>query len=360
MRLVLYSLLLLCGCTKEQKAVKIEIAVPVRVETVKRQTVPIYLETIGLVDSPLIVAIRPQVGGILESAHVEPGQIVKKGDLLFSIDSRSYQAYYDKVHANLVKDTANYEFAKKRVERFTDMVKKEFISKLAYDEYQKEMEIAKAQVLNDEAELALAKIDLEHCHICSPIDGRISNIRVDPGNLVKPNHEVAITELRQISPICVAFNVPQKDLQHMHRTKCANNMKMEVILPHEKGDKDDAYIGHLIFIDNHIDQQTGTILLKGIVDNEEHLLWPGEFVNIRMCLREKENALLAPESSIQNGREGPFIYVVKDEVAAARPVVLGEKVGSHYIVEEGIEAGDQVVTSGQLNLSNGKKVAIKS
>ncbi len=366
MRLVRYNLLwilLLSGCSKEERPKAIDRPAAVAVETVKRQRVPVYLETIGNVDAPTFVEIRPQVSGTLLASHVEPGQMVKKGDLLFTIDQKSYKAAYDKALAHLIKDRAAYEFAKKRVERFTDLVKKEFVSKLSFDEYQKEMETAKAEVLNCQAELSLAKIDLEHCLIFAPMDGRISNIPVDPGNLVMANHPVPLTILRQMSPLCVAFTIPQKDLQNMQRIKCATDLKMEVILPHEKGDafQDDNYIGHLSFVDNHIDQRTGTILLKGIVDNQEHLLWPGEFVRIRMCIKELENALLVPESSVQQGQAGPFLYVVDNEMTAAqRPVILGERVGAAYVVEKGLEEGEQVVVSGHLNLKPGKKVLIKS
>lgn len=363
MQLVRYNLILLialAGCSKEEKRAKIETPVPVLVERVLRQMVPLHVETIGRVESLTIIDIRPQVGGTLLDVHVEPGQIVKKGDLLFTIDPRSYQAAYEKAEANLLKDKAAFDFAKSRVERFNDLVKKEFISKLSFEEYKREMESAKAQVMNDEAELALAKIELEHCRICAPISGRLSNIRVDPGNLVMPGHDTPLTELRQISPVGIDFTVTQKDLQHMQRTKCAKDLKLEVILPHERWDRDDTYLGHLTFIDNHIDPSTGTILLQGLVDNEENLLWPGEFVNIRMCLRENENALLVPESGVLNGQQGPFLFVVNEDMSvAAKPVILGEKVGNNYIVAQGLEEGEKIVTRGHANLSAGKKVVIK-
>lgn len=362
MPLVLYSLLLLLfSCSSHENKVTTERVVPVTIETVQRKNVPVYLESIGVVTSPRIVAIRPQVGGKVLAAHVDPGDMVKEGDLLFTIDPRSYQAVLDKAKANLEKDKAHLEYAKKRVERYAELVKKEFVSKLLFDEYKKELAASEAQVLNDEAEVALASINLEHCRITSPLAGKISCIVVDPGNVVAANHQTPFTEIRQISPIYVDFTVPQKELQHMQRTKCREDLKIEVILPHENGDNEqnDSYLGHLIFIDNHVDRQTGTILLQGVVENEEHLLFPGEFVQVRMVLREKENALVVPETAIQFGQRGPFLYVVNEELRAVPQwVALGEKVEDAYIVESGVEEGDKVVTCGHLNLAAGKKVSL--
>ncbi len=360
----LWSLLSLsltaCG-NNERKPKQISPPAPVNIETAKVLDAPIYIETIGNVYSPCVVDIKPQVSGVLLKTYVKQGQLVDKGDILYTIDSRPYQAALNKAKANLAKNEAHLQFTNKRVERFSDLVKKEFISQLTFEEYQKEAKAAEAQVQNDLAEVALAEINLDYCTITSPIDGRISQFQVFPGNVVSAHDHNALTEIRQISPICVHFTVSQKNLQQMQRLKNKGDSKVDVILPHEEGEEyaNDTYTGHVFFMDNHLDQTTGTILLKAEVENEEHMLWPGEFVRIRLLLCEKKGVLTIPQTALQLGQTDTFVYVVQEDMTVRmQPIKTGEKIGTSIIVVEGLQDGDRVVTTGQLNLTSGKKVFV--
>lgn len=344
------------SCSREQSKAARKTYSVILVNPIEKD-VPIYIEVYGNVYSLQSVDIRPQVGGIIQEAFVKQGQYVKKGDPLYQIDPRPYQAALEQARANLLKDYATLEFNQSVVSRYTDLLKQNFVSKLNYDQYLTNTETAHSQVLNDQAAIALAELNLEWTKPVSPIDGKISQYFIDPGNLVTANDPIALTNVRQISPADIRFYVTQKDFVHIQTSILEGMLKFEAILPQSSNSPRE---GEIYFIDNHIDLSTGTILIKGIVANEDEFFWPGEFVRVRLQLRIHPDALLLPQEAVSMGQEGPFVYIYKDsdQTVEYRKVIKGPTIDHMVVIENGISKVDKVVLRGQVNLRPGVKVSV--
>jgi len=347
--------LLLSSCQETPKSEPTPL--PVKIADVEQRDVPISIEAIGNVYSLQTVLIRPQVGGVIKEAYIKQGQYVKKGDPLYLIDPRPYQAALDRAKAVLIKDKALLEYAKVAVERYTKLAQQDFVSKLNYQQYETNVQTAEGQVLSDQADVVTAELNLEWCTPTSPIDGKISEYNIDPGNLVTANDANALTNVRQITPADVRFSISQNYFVQVQKAAAEGTLKFSVILPQQPKQPRE---GQIYFIDNHVDTTTGTILLRGTAPNDDEFLWPGEFVQVRLQLRVRPNALLAPEDAVHVGQNGPFIYVYQPETGTVdyRLVTKGEKIDRFIVIEKGINAGEKVVTAGQINLRPGSKVSI--
>lgn len=355
MKIINFLLLLLTSCSTQQSKPQPPSA-RVEVDKAHIEDIPIYIEAIGNIHESAIVQIRPQVQGIILNSYVVQEGFVQAGDLLYEIDPRPYQAVLDQAKATLLKDEAAVELAKSTLKRYQDLVNKDFISKLTYEQYKTNVDSAEAQVQIDKAAIDSAQINLGYCRIISPINGKLSISNIDPGNLVLVNDVNALIEIRQITPIQVRFSIPQRDFQEIQRYQEIENLKLRITLPF---DNNREFIGILSAIDNHIDLKTGTILLKGIISNEERVLWPGEFVKVRMILKTRPNTVVIPFAALQVGQNGKYVYKWEsDETVRAVTVETGEKVGESVVIYSGLNEGDVVVTNGQLNLANGSKVQI--
>lgn len=351
--LLLMLIAVISGCSKEAK---IEAPPhPVSIGEVTQRDVPVYIEAIGNVYSLQTVQIRPQVGGIVTEAYVKQGQYVKKGDPLYRIDPRPYQAALDKAKATLAKDIATLHYSEIQVERNSDLVKQNFIAKLTYEQYQSQVDFNKGQVQSDQADVATAELNLEWTTPISPIDGKISQYNIDPGNLVIANDPNALTDIRQIDPADIRFYIPQTAFLKVQEAMLAGNLKFEVILPQELNKPRE---GQIYFIDNHLDTTTGTILLRGTAPNADEQFWPGEFVRVRLQIKVEKLALLVPEEAVKIGQEGPYIYVYDPNTSTAvyRPIKKGEKSNHQVIIEKGVSLGEKVIIQGQNNLLPGAKV----
>lgn len=349
----LLLLVLLVGCSRQQE----QQVPPVRVQAAvaEEKEVSLYVTAIGNLIEHSLVQIRPQVQGILLRAYVKQGQEVKKGDLLYEIDPSLYQAALDQAKGTLERNQATLEQAKITVQRNQDLVKNNYIPKLTFEQFETNVKTAEADVAIGKAAVETAEINLDHCKITSPIDGKISVFNIYPGTLVFANDPKALTEIRQLHPIDVQFSVPQVEFQKIQQVQLNWPLGFEVTLPFQEKK---AFFGTVDFIDNHIDINTGTILLKGSIENKEKNLWPGEFANIRIFLKKVQAALI-PASAVVTGTKGSFVYVVQsDKTVKATPVKTGEAIDANIIILEGLKAGDKVVTNGQLNLKNDSKVEI--
>jgi len=353
--LLLLSLAVLSGCGKKTKSQ--ERSFPVTIGEVTQKDTPIFIEAIGNVYSLQTVQIRPQVGGIITKAYVKQGQYVKKGDPLYQIDPRPFQAALEFAKATLLKDQATLKFSEIQVARNTDLAKKDYVAKLTYEQYLSEVDFNKGLVQSDQANVTLAEINLGWCVPVSPLDGKVSQYNIDPGNLVIGNDPNALTDIRQITPADIRFNITQGDFIKVQRAMENGMLKFEVFLPQEPGK---FRGGKIYFIDNHLDLTTGTILLRGTVPNEDELFWPGEFVRIRLQLRIQPNALLVPEEAVKIGQKGPYVYVYRpeDSTAEYRLVTRGERIDHLVIIEKGIQLGEKIIIKGQNNLLPGAKVHI--
>ncbi|GAB4411604.1 MAG: efflux RND transporter periplasmic adaptor subunit [Thermodesulfovibrionales bacterium] len=355
--LVLLTVLLsACSSGKSGQPQKKE-AVPVTAASVTQKTVPVQVRAIGNVDAYSSVGVKAQVGGELIQVHFKEGQDVNKGDLLFTIDPRPYEAALKQAEANLARDTAQMENARVEANRYAELVKKGYVAQQQYDQVRTNAAALESTVNADRAIVENARLQLRYCYIYSPIAGRTGNLISNQGNLIKANADNPMVVINQIQPIYVNFSVPEQYLSEIKRYMSAGKLKVEAFISREDVKPEQ---GVLTFIDNVVDIATGTIKLKGTFPNEKKRLWPGQFVNVILTLTTQPNALVVPSQAIQTGQSGQYVFVIKNDLTVeSRPVVVGRTLNGETVVEKGLQIGDRVVTDGQLRLVPGAKVEIK-
>lgn len=354
MRFCLFILLFLCTACGQKPAPPPERSFPVYVGKVTIKDIPLEIETIGNVTAPQSVQIRAQVSGKLEKVYVLEGAFVKEGELLYNIEPYPFQAALESAVATLQRDEANLLYAKETLDRFAKLVDKEYVSKQNYEQYQRDVAVGEAAVIQDKAQIEIAKINLGYAYIHAPWDGRIGNFNIDPGNIVGPNDSIPLTDLRQFRPIEVNFTISQEDFQKLKQKTGDDAYKVFAFLPNEP----EGYEGVIDFFDNHVDTATGTILLKGLFPNEDLALWPGEFATVKLVLKTIPNAILVPSPSVQIGQQGHYVYIVKGDRAELRLVEIGETYGNLTHIITGVNPDETVVTDGQINLKPNAKLTI--
>jgi multidrug efflux system membrane fusion protein len=333
-------------------------AVPVSVAKVVKEDVPVQISAIGTVEAYSTVEIRTQVGGILDSVHFKEGQEVKKGDILFTIDKRPYEALLHKEEANLKSDMVEEKNAREIYDRLAVLAQKKFESQENVDNARATAEAKKMQLDVDKASVEYARLQLEYCTIYATVDGVTGNLMVNAGNLVKVNDTLLVT-INQIRPIYVTFSVPEQNLSTI-RQYMQSNQKLSV-QGRAPGDESKQETGELVFVDNQIDRNTGTIKLKASFDNSDKALWPGQYVNVALKLTTQANALVVPVEAVQTGQNGQYVYVVRpDNIVENREVKQGRIFDDKAVVENGVAEGETIVTDGQLRLSPGSRVEIKN
>ncbi len=332
-------------------------AVPVTAAPVRSETVPLELKTFGTVQALSTVDVKSQIGGVLTKVHIQEGQEVQAGDLLFTIDPRPMKAAVDQAEANLARDRVQRENAEKEAQRQEDLLKKGLTAEDVSEQSRTTAKAFAAAVKADEAALENARLQIEYCSIRSPITGRTGDQVVHQGNLVKAN-DVTLLTINQIEPIQVSFSVPQQELPVIKREMALSKLEVRAIIPGADGTPEK---GELTFVNNMVDQTTGTIQLKGTFPNSSRRLWPGQFVNTVLNLAVQSNALVVPSQAIQTGQKGSYVFIIKpDMTVEARPVEVERSFDSMAIVRSGLQAMEQVVTDGQLRLTPGVAVSIKS
>ena len=328
----------------------------VTVAVAKSQDVPVYLDEIGKSYAFESVTVTPQVGGRIIERHFRDGADLAKGQLLFVIDPRPYQAQLDSAKANLAQakaalELANVEFA--RAEKLTEW---KVISKQDYDTKKSTVDADQAQVQSAEAALQTAKLNLEYCFIHSPTSGRAGVRLVDEGNVVQAN-TTALLLIQRMDPIYADFTVTERDLPEVQKELSAGSLTARVRLPVDPESR--AETGKVTFLDNTVQNGTGTVFLRATMPNPSHHFWPGQFVNVRLVLATQKNAVLIPNRATQLSQTGSFVYVVKpDGTADLRPVVLGQRHGDDVVIVQGVSAGETVIVTGQLTVAPGAKVRI--
>jgi multidrug efflux system membrane fusion protein len=343
-----------CGSKKGQAPPK---AIPVLADTVIQKAVPVEIGVIGNCQAYSMVSVKSMVAGEISQVHFTEGQDVAKGDLLFTIDPRTFEAALKQAQANLERDKVQAENARVNFQRYEVLMAKQAVPRQQYDQFRTTAEAAEATVRLDEAAVENAKVMLSYCFIRSPIDGRTGNLLITRGNVIKANDLPLIT-INQIRPIYVAFSVPEQNLTEIKKYRAAGkSLKVEALPPN---DTRGAEKGVLTFIDNIVDNTTGTILLKGTFSNKYRRLWPGQFVNVRLVLTTQPNAIVVPAQAVQTGQQGHYVFVIKpDFTVEARPVVVNRTINNDTIIDKGLKAGERVVTDGQLQLVPGAKVEVK-
>jgi len=331
--------------------------VPVTVAAVTREAVPIRLTAIGTVEPPSSISVRSRVGGELLHVHFREGADVKKGEPLFDIDPRPYEAALAEAEAALERDRVRAKNLAQDVERYADLVAKDYVTREQYDRIRTDAAAAQATVAADQAAVDNARLDLDYCSIRSPITGRTGSVLVHEGNLVKANDDKPLLVILQMEPIDVRFAVPQQHLAEIRARAAAGALETSAEIP---GSGAPVERGKLSFVDNAVDTATGTIALKATFANRDRNLWPGQIVRVTLDLSLEENAVVAPAQAIQTGQQGDYVFVVgPDRTVESRPVVVTRVAGNRAVIGEGLEAGETVVTDGQLRLAPGSLVAIK-
>jgi len=350
---VIVSLTLAAGCKKQAPQGFERPPAPVSVAEAVARDVPLYLDQVGKVVARELVDVKPQLSGRILQIHFTDGADVRKGQLLFTIDPRPFQAQLAAAQGTLAQSKAMLDFARIQVDRAAGLIQTKAISQLEYDQRKNALAVARAQVQQGEAAVETARLNLQYCEIRSPIDGRAGRRLVDLGNVVKEN-ETALLTIQRLDPIYADFTVTENDLTAVQRNMRSGALQVEVRLPDEP---DKPIAGALTFLDNSVQRETGTVGLRATVANPDHRLWPGRFVNVRLVLSTLPKAVLVPAVAPQMSAKGSFVYVVKpDSTAELRPVVTGQRQGDLVVISQGVKPGEKVVVNGQLGVTPGGKV----
>ena len=382
---LLLTLPVLEGCSERTAQTMSFPPVPVTVAKVGSMDVPLQVRSIGTVEAFTTVSVKSQVSAELVEVHFAEGQEVEQGTLLFTLDSRPFEVDLRRAEANLARDTAQKKQAEANLardiaqaknasiqeERYRALFEKGVTAKETYDAAHTSRDAMEASVNADKAAIENAaeairadiaaidnaKIMLGYCTIRSPIAGRTGSVLLQRGNLVKANDTPAMVVIYRIQPIRVTFSVPEQYLSEVRRFMASGKVRVDAAIP---GDESNPIRGELTFVDNSVNSATGTITLKGTFVNSGKRLWPGQFVNVVMTMSTQLGAIVVPTEAVQTGQQGSYVFVVKPDLSAeSRPVVPSRTVGGQTVIEKGLQAGETVVTDGQLMLIPGAKVQIK-
>ena len=349
------GLLAFPGCGKKNAAPAPR---PVRAVSVTRpqiKEVPLYLDEIGNCTAYEAVVVQPQVSGALTAVHFQDGAEIRKGDLLFTIDPRPSQAALDKAKATLESDRAKAAYAQLQVQRYEELSKTKVIAPQDYDSLCGTAQAAQATVQADQAAVDEARLNREYCEIRSPIDGRAGKRKVDIGNIVSANATQLLSIQRQ-DPIYVDFTIPERTLADVRAYRDKGTLQVEARFADNPAKR---RLGTFDFLDNGVQQGSGTVRVRALLDNKDRLFWPGQFVNVRLLLDVLPNAVLVPAEAVQIGQSGPFVFVVKaDSTVELRKIQTGQRQEEAVAVTKGLAAGETVVVTGQISLAPGAYVKV--
>ena len=413
--LALLAIAALSGCSDGGRAQARSAAppppVPVGVAAVEQRAVPLQVLAVGTVQAYTTVGVKSQVAGQVQTVHFKEGDEVRRGDLLFTIDPRPLeaavrqaeanvakdraqlrqaeaargqrQAEITQAQANLERDLAQLANAKVQEQRYSELVRRELVAREQYDQIRTALAAFEATVAADRAALENAqaasraaeamidnaraaisageamvetvRLQLAYTTIRAPMDGRTGNLLAQAGNVLKTGEDSPLVVIAQIRPIYVSFGVPERELDAIKTYRARGSVKVEAML--DGGRK--AIVGAVTFMNNTVDATTGTIQFKATFPNADHALWPGQFVDVAVTLTT-ENALVVPAQAVQTGQKGPYVFVVKaDSTVEARVVKVGRRLPREVTIDDGVKAGERIVTDGQLRLVPGARVDAK-
>lgn len=328
---------------------------PVSTAMAVQKDIPLEIKAIGEIEALSSAAVRPQVSGPVTKVHFTEGQFVRKGDMLFTIDPRPFEVALKQAKAQLAKDRAQYEKALADANRYEELVSKGYVAEAEYEQFRTAAEALRSVVDADRAVVENARLELAYCFIRAPFSGKTGTVAFDRGNIVRTGDAAPLVTIYQVAPIYVSFTVPEQSLPAIrgHMTGRALKVTVEPV-------PGAVYEGGLSFIDNAVDRSTGTIRLKGTLKNRDSGLWPGQFVNVTLRLDIQKNAVVVPSEAVMTGQNGQYVFAVtKDLSAEMRPVSVDRTHGEETVIKSGINPGETVVVSGQLQLTPGMKVQVK-
>jgi multidrug efflux system membrane fusion protein len=336
------------------KASRAAAAVPVTVANVSKRDMPIYLTGLGVVQASFTVGIRAQVDGKLEQVLFKEGEHVRKGDVLAKIDLRLYQAALDQAKARMAQDQAQLISAQKDLQRSRTLVDKNFQTQQVVDQQQSKVDQFIASIDADRAAIETAQTQLDYTSIVAPSDGRMGVRMIDPGNIVHASDSAPIATLTLTKPSAVMFTLSARALNDVRDAMARGPVEVTAL---SQDNLRTLGKGTLLLIDNMVDQASATMRLKAMFANEDEQLWPGDFVNARVSLEVRRDALTIPSVAIQRGPDGIFTWVVGEgDVVQARPITAGPTTGDVTIITTGLSEGERVVVNGQYKLRQKSKV----
>jgi membrane fusion protein, multidrug efflux system len=360
-------------------AAQAERPIPVQVAAVQQKTMPIFLTALGTVTAYNTVTIKSRVDGQLMQVPVSEGQAVRQGQTLAEIDPKPYQAALEQAQGQLVKDQANAVNARAEAERYQALLQAGVVSKESQQAQASTAGQAEGSIAADQAAIQAAKVNLGYTKIVSPINGVVGLRQVDPGNIVHANDASGLLVVTQLQPIAVIFTLPEDQLPEvLKRVRGGSRLSVEAF---DRAAQTHLASGSLLTVDNQIDTTTGTVKAKAVFDNQDGALFPNQFVNVRLILQEKQNAIVIPAAALQTGTQGNFVYLLKEGqppadqaekngdvplpqlaenqtnyYVEAQPVNVALTEGAQVIISSGVKPGDQIVVDGQERLKNGSKV----
>ena len=327
-------------------------AVPVEVTQAVRRAVPVRIEALGSVTPIASVAVKPRVDTEITEVHFRDGALVQKGDLLFTLDSRAIEAQAKQVEGILAGAKANLEQAERDVARYTDLLAKNATTLVTLQNARTQVNIYRASVDSNTAQLENLRIQLDYCTIRAPITGRASMAAVKVGNFVRQADLTPLATINQTAPVYVTFALPQAYLPQLRQSLNDETASIEAAIP---GDPRRAS-GQVTMIENSVDAPTGTVPVRATMPNKDELLWPGTLVTVTLTFREEEGVVV-PSAAVQVSQTGTYVFVLNVDVVHVRPVTVARVVGTDSVIGKGLEGGETVVLNGQLTLAEGTKVS---
>jgi multidrug efflux system membrane fusion protein len=345
------------GCSEKEQS-RPRPTVPVKTAAAVQKDVPVRLFANGVVEAYQVVNIKSRVEGQVMQIHIQEGREVVKGQPMVTIDDRPYQALLEAARANAARDRIKWEKAKKDALRYAELLRKDYVTKAQAEQVQADAETLEATVKADEAALENAKLNVSYCSIPAPLSGRVGDILIDVGNMVRPGDANPLMVIHQIQPVYVRFSAPENRLPEIQAQMQQHDLTVLTNFPEKQGN---AKEGKLTFLDNTINRGTGTIDLKALFDNPDKSLWPGQFVDAYLILDSLPASVVVPSAAVQMGQAGNYVFVVKtDSTVESRPITAGIQTNGETVVEKGLAAGETVVTDGHVLLRPGSKVAVKN
>ena len=333
-------------------------AVPVTTALVAEKAIPLELLVIGSAEAYQTVAMRAQITGALTSVKFAEGDDIQKGQVLFTLDRRPLEAALEQARANLQRDTAQAANAKAQAQRYLDLAARGIATKEQVDTSATAAAALDATLEADRAAIENATVQLQYATIAAPISGRTGALMVHEGNLVRANDATPLVVINQVTPINVTFGIPEARLPELKQYMTRGSVKVEALAPNDTGDPS---VGRITFVDNAVDPTTGTIRIKGMFPNESRHLWPGQFVNVTVTLTTDPHAIVVPTTAVQTSQTGQYVFIVKpDQTVELRTVTVVRAADAETVIKQGLKAGETVVTDGQLRLTPGSRISVKS
>lgn len=332
--------------------------VPVSVATVVERSMPVNLHAVGNVESTSTVEIQSQVTGSLLTVEFEEGQDVNAGDLLFTIDPRPFEVALKQAEAARAKDAGQSKNAEVQRQRYKDLLTRGLIAQSDFDTISAQANALQSTLELDDVLIENARLQLQYTRIHAPIAGRTGALLAHPGSLIRANDTSPMIVINQVAPVYVSFALPARMLSSYRAQQNRAGLRVDAAVG---GNPEAASIGTVTFIDNTVDQTTDTIRLKATFPNADHRLWPGQFVEVTLRLSVDEHAIVAPAVAVQPGQQGSYVWVLNaDQTVAMRPVTVTRSEGQVAVIGSGLKAGEVVVTDGQLRLTPGAPVSVKT